>query len=181
MPAPDMPAPGGTPNVQMPTDPAAALHAGMPLQHSFQSAHAPQPAAVEPEPLVPVEAPQPVDASPPLDAPTPASVAWTPGIGLLLAVSAISWQFVAFYAREQLPVLESSGAPLTRFDQIVGSLPLAGSSIGAFIGIGLAAAALVVVLLGARRGLREPGLQGLVGALALVGVALTVGLPRIAG
>jgi hypothetical protein len=106
---------------------------------------------------------------------------WSTGNALVLAVAAISWQFVAYYASVQLPAVVASGQELTYFDQVVGKLPLASSSLGVLPGIALGMAALALLGIGRRRGLRDTGMQVLVGALALVGILLSQLLPILVG
>jgi hypothetical protein len=106
---------------------------------------------------------------------------WAPGIALVLAVAAVAWQIIAFYARVQLPVVRTSGNPLTNFDNIVGSLPLADSALGQGVGVLLAAGALGIVLYGSRRGLREPQLQITIGAIAAVSLLAMLVLPMLRG
>lgn len=106
---------------------------------------------------------------------------WAPGIALVLAVAALAWQLVAFYARVQLPAVRASQTPLTNFDNVVGSVPLASSSLGQVVGILLAAGALVIVLYGSRRGLREPQLQVAIGAIAALSMLAMVFLPLLRG
>jgi hypothetical protein len=103
------------------------------------------------------------------------------GTALVLAMAALAWQFVSYYASEQLPVVQASGAVLTYFDQIVAALPLASSSFGMVFGSLLGCIALGMVLLGARRGVREPVLQLAVGGIAGSAIAATVLLPMVAG
>ncbi len=106
---------------------------------------------------------------------------WAPGIALVLAVAALAWQLVSFYARVQLPEVRASQTPLTNFDNVVGNLPLAGSAIGQIVGVVLAAGALGIVLYGSRRGLREPQLQVTIGAIAAVSLLAMFGLPMLRG
>ncbi len=180
VPAIDAPAP--MPSHPMPTDPAAALDVTAPLagampqamEHALVEPRHPQSMAMpHDEPIsITAAADEPADA---------ASVWWAPGNALVLAVAALAWQFVSYYARVQLPIVESSGAPLTNFDSVVSNLPLAGSSLGPIVGLLLAAGALAIVLVGTRKGLREPALQGGIGALSLVSMLLVAVLPKIAG
>ncbi|MCW2922302.1 MAG: hypothetical protein JWL76_2176 [Thermoleophilia bacterium] len=106
---------------------------------------------------------------------------WAPGIALVLAVAALAWQLVAFYARVQLPEVRASQTPLTNFDNVVSSLPLASSSLGQIVGVLLAAGALGIVLYGSRRGLREPQLQVAIGAIAAISLLAMVALPVLRG
>lgn len=106
---------------------------------------------------------------------------WAPGIGLVLAVAALAWQLVAFYARVQLPVVRTSDQPLTNFDNVISSVPLADSAIGQIVGVLLAAASLAIVLYGSRRGLREPQLQIAIGVIAALSLLCMVALPVLRG
>lgn len=149
-----------------PASPAVPTAAAMPAPVTAS------PAGFEPAAIPEAEPAAPADAS---------TAWWAIGNALLLAVAALAWQLISFYAREQLPAVESSGAPLTRFDQIVGSLPLAGSSVGMVPGVVLALGALGLVAYGSRQGYRDPLLQGVVAGLALLSLALVALLPVIAG
>lgn len=111
----------------------------------------------------------------------PAPTWWSPANALVLAVAALTWQFISFYGREQLPGVKVSGAELRGFDSLVDMLPLATASAGRFVGVALAAAALSVVLYGTRRGLREPVLQGIVGGVAGLSLLMLVALPALVG
>lgn len=106
---------------------------------------------------------------------------WSPANALVLAVAALTWQFISFYAREQLPGVKASGAELRGFDRLVETLPLAGTSAGRVVGVVLAAVALAVVLHGIRRGLREPVIQGIVAVVAVLSLALIAVLPALVG
>ncbi len=117
----------------------------------------------------------------PSDLVDPTGQWWSPGIALVLACAALAWQLVSFYARVQLPLVEQSQAALTNFDRVVGGLPLADSAIGQVLGVVLAAAALAIVLVGVRRGLREPALQVTIGSIAGFSVLAMVLLPSVAG
>jgi hypothetical protein len=150
----------------MPADPAAALDVSAPLGATADPVLA----------LVP-DAPA-AEAAAAVD---PNTAWWSPAHALVLAVAALTWQFIAYYASEQLPVLQASGAPLTKLDEIVGDMPLIGSAAGPLIGILLAAGALAMLLVGTRKGVRAPGLQGAVGAIAAVSVLLVVALPKLVG
>lgn len=111
----------------------------------------------------------------------PSGTWWAPGNALVLAVAGLVAQLVAFYTREQLPVVKASGTQLTNFDRIVGGVPLIDGIIGQALALVLAAGALFMVLYGSRKGLREPPLQlsiGIVAALALLALPL---LPIVAG
>jgi hypothetical protein len=103
----------------------------------------------------------------------------SPGWALVLAMFALTWQLVSYYAREILPSVKASGTLLSNFDEIVGNAPLLGSSIGGFVGMVLGVGALALMLLGVRSGLREPVLQGAIGLLAGIALAATVLLPML--
>jgi hypothetical protein len=105
----------------------------------------------------------------------------SPGSALVLAMAALAWQLVSYYASEQLPVVQASGAVLTYFDQLVAALPLASTPFGMIFGSLLGCVALGMVLLGTRRGVREPVLQVAVGGIAGIAIAATVLLPMVAG
>ncbi len=111
----------------------------------------------------------------------PTGTWWSPGNALVLAVAGLVTQLVAFYTREQLPLVKQSGTDLTNFDNVVGSVPLIDGIVGQALGPVLAAGALFMLLYGSRRGLREPQLQvaiGIVATLALLALPL---LPILAG
>lgn len=111
----------------------------------------------------------------------PAGQWWSPAVALVLAFVALAWQLVSYYARVQLPVVETSGTQLTQFDRVVGALPLAGGTIGQMLGVLLAAGALGIILYGVRRGLQERQLQLIVGGVAGFALLLAPVLPFIAG
>ena len=120
------------------------------------------------------------DAAPASDV-DPTGAWWAPGYALVLAMAGLAIQLVAFYAREQLPLVKASGTALTNFDRVVDGLPLVAGVGGQAIGLFLTAGALLILLYGSRRGLREPQLQigiGIVAALALLAMPL---LPVLAG
>ncbi len=169
-----MPAPAIPAMPQPPMDPAVMLDVAAPLVQAPAMAAQPQP-GMEPvsEPMVESVA-EPATAG---DAELPI---WAhPGNALILAIAALAWQFLSYYAREQLPSLEQSGAVLSNFDTFVGSLPLAGSSIGAIVGVLLAAGALGSLFAGHRAGLREPVLQGVVATVSVISIALVALLPML--
>jgi hypothetical protein len=171
--APPPPGTDGAPVVvQLPTDPAAMLDAGVALQHARGPIQPTMRTAAEAEQL---NAP----GGDVTQAPT-VQVWWSPGTALVLSMAAVSWQLVSYYARVQLPLVEASGGQLTYFDLGVRSLPLAGSSFGVVPGLMLAAAAVGILVYGARRGLRDPVLQLIVGMLAAVAIMLASLLPMIA-
>lgn len=123
-------------------------------------------------------APAPAASVDPVD---PTGQWWSPAHALVLAVAALTWQLLAYFAAKQLPLLEASGAPLTKLDEIIGNVPLIGTSAGPIIGVVLAAGALGMLLVGTRRGVRAPGLQAAVGAVAALSVVLMAVLPSLAG
>lgn len=122
-------------------------------------------------------------AAAPAPSPTPMgeSTWWSPANALVFAVAALTWQFISFYAREQLPGVKASGADLRGFDSLVNALPLAASHPGRFVGVALAACAIGILFQGTRRGLREPVLQGIVGAVCALSLVLIVALPALHG
>jgi len=111
----------------------------------------------------------------------PTGTWWSPGVALVLGFAALAWQLVSFYAREQLPVVETSGTQLTNFDRVVGAVPLAGSSLGPALGVLLAAGAIGIVLYGSRRGLREPALQIGISVVAALSLLVVIVLPKVLG
>lgn len=170
-PAPDQPVHDAA--FAMPTEPAAALDVTAPLATMPAAA----PAA---DPVAPAAA-EPAAAEPAADA-DPTGAWWAPGNALVLAIAGLAWQLLSYYAREQLPALEASGATLTNFDNVVSNLPLAGSMpLGPIVGVLLAGGALALTLAGSRKGLKEPVLQGAVAAIALVSLLLVVALPKLVG
>jgi hypothetical protein len=116
------------------------------------------------------------------DAPAGTVPEWaSPGWALVLAMFALTWQLVSYYARDILPGVKASGTLLSNFDEIVGNAPLVGSSLGGIVGMVLGFGGLILMLLGVRAGLREPVLQGVIGLLSVIALAATVLLPKIAG
>lgn len=106
---------------------------------------------------------------------------WSPGFALVAAMFALSWQLVAYYAREVLPTRIEAGVTLDNFDVIISRIPLLDGTAGMAAGMLLAAVSIVLLLAGVRKGVREPVLQGAVGVLGLVALVATVLVPRIAG
>lgn len=105
----------------------------------------------------------------------------SPGIALVVAMFALTFQLVAYYAREVLPGVKAAGAPLVKFDEIVGAIPLIEGPAGAMLGMLLGVTALVLLLVGVRAGVRDPGLQVPIGLIAALATAATVLLPMLAG
>jgi hypothetical protein len=198
---------GGPVVVKLPTDAGAMLDAGMALQHAVSpvspvSPYAAQsPVAAAPEGQLTSQAMPPAAAWSGANEPTarddvaaaalPATRAsaaatptvqlwWSPGTALVLAMAAVTWQVVSYYARVQLPLVEASGGQLTYFDLGVRSLPLAGSAFGVVPGLMMAVAAVGILVYGGRRGLRDPALQLIVGMLAAGAIVLASLLPMIA-
>jgi hypothetical protein len=164
-------APAPMPPGMMPTEAIAALDVTAPLA-------APPGLAAPAVAAAPAPASSPDAAAPAVD---PNTAWWAPAHALVLAMAALTWQFIAYYASEQLPVLQTSGAPLTKLDEIVGNVPLIGTAAGPFFGMALAAGALAMLLVGTRKGVRAPGLQLAVGAIAAMSILLVVALPRLVG
>lgn len=161
--------------VQHAQHPEQAYAPAMPSFHDTmaQPAHDVEPASDLGDPAASADAPHAPAAS--------GSVLLAPATALMLAMFALAWQLVSYYARVQLPGIESSGGVLDRFDVLVGALPLLGSTLGPIIGAMLGAGALVLVFLGARRGVREPVLQGAVGLLGALALLAPVALPKLFG
>lgn len=104
---------------------------------------------------------------------------WSPAVALILAMTALAWQLMGFYARELLPGRQSAGEPLDRFDSIIDTVPLIGEQIAVAVGMALAVGALALLLVGLRRQLREPVLQGAIVLLAIVALAAPLLLPSL--
>ena len=100
---------------------------------------------------------------------------------LVLAMLACAWQLTAYYAREVLPGIEDSGRVLDNFDGLAGSLPFASGAAGPLVGVGLAVAALVLLALALRRGIREPVVQALTAVASALSLAAPVLVPALAG
>lgn len=201
MPAPPAPAPAVQPAPQFapPADPAAMLDVTAPLAPVAPQPLQPQPVEpAGPGDAYPTSLAMPqVDAEPAVTASHPELIErgavvqdavvevvsstegadptgqwWAPGNALILACAALAWQLVAFYARTQLPAVEAAGVELTNFDRIIGAMPLVDHAmLGPGIGVLLSSGALAIVLVGSRRGLREPALQLGIGAVAALSVA----------
>lgn len=105
----------------------------------------------------------------------------SPGIALVVAMFALTFQLVAYYAREVLPGVKAAGAPLVKFDEIVGAIPLIEGPAGTMLGMLLGVTGLVLLLVGVRAGVRDPGLQVAIGLIAALATAATVLLPMLAG
>lgn len=97
-----------------------------------------------------------------------------PSCALMLAIVAMTWQLVAHYAREVLPAVVASGAPLDVFDSTAGKLPFAGSTIGALLGFAMGAAALWLLRTHLQAGTRDARLQRATAVAAVVALLLTV-------
>jgi hypothetical protein len=138
-------------------------------------------AAASPEDLADRAAAMPVDAAAAAARPAGDVPAWAqPGLALGLAVLAVTWQLVSFYAREILPTAKASAEfTLSNFDEIVGNAPLLGTSLGGMVGMLLGFGSLILLLLGVRGGIREPMLQAAIGLLGGIALAATVLLPAL--
>lgn len=173
-------------HVEHPQSPAMPAHADHVVHHAMPAGYDEPPAPVggvataTPQDLAEraALAPVPVDGA----APAASTPEWaSPGWALVLAMFALTWQLVSYYAREILPSVKASGTLLSNFDEIVGNAPLVGSSLGGIVGMVLGFGGLILMLLGVRAGLREPVLQGVIGFLSIVALAATVLLPKLAG
>ncbi|MCW2927501.1 MAG: hypothetical protein JWM86_1469 [Thermoleophilia bacterium] len=184
--APLMHAPSpAMPTQAMPTQ-AMPQYDAMPSYEAMPSGAMPNfEATVTAEPTVtfePAVATEPGDAASG-DAASGAAPAawWSPGTALVVAMLALAWQLVSFYAREQFPKRESAGLPLDRFDTLFGSMPLVGTPVGAFVGMAFAVAAGIVLYIGHGRGVKEPVLQGAVATIAVLALAAPMLLMKVAG
>lgn len=108
------------------------------------------------------------------------AAAWSPSIALVAAMFALAWQLVSYYAGSVLPHRVAAGVTLDHYDTIVRGLPLVDGAAGGLVGTVLGFGTLVLLLLGVRRGVREPVLQGAVALLATIAAAGSVLLPTLA-
>lgn len=117
--------------------------------------------------------------APPLPTGAAAGI-WAPSVALVAAMFALAWQLVSYYAASVLPHRVAAGVTLDHYDTIVRGLPLVDGVAGGIVGTVLGIGTLALLLLGVRRGMREPVLQGAVALLASIAAAGTVLLPRLA-
>lgn len=113
---------------------------------------------------------------------SPSIPAWcAPRMALVVAAFALAWQLVAYYASQLLPLRVAAGLTLDNFDALVGSLPVVGSAAAPLLGTAFGLLSLGLVLVGARRGVREPVLQGTIAVVAACAATASIVIPRLVG
>jgi hypothetical protein len=114
------------------------------------------------------------------DSVDPSGTWWSPSLAIIVAMFALAWQLITYYATNVLTALSASGATLDRFDSLVSSIPLFAASFAPFIGMTLGAIALGLLWAGYRRGVRESLLQGVAAIIALLAMSASILLPLVA-
>ncbi|MEO6867786.1 MAG: hypothetical protein ABI200_07170 [Gaiellales bacterium] len=106
---------------------------------------------------------------------------WSLPIALYIAMFALTLQMVAGYARLALPDKIATGVQLDQFEMLLRDMPLMDSMIASFLAMIVGGFAVVMVLLGWRRGIRDRGLQVAIGAIGVLAIVSSWVVPMLAG